>query len=479
MDLEKMLKDYTNRKGLWATLLDLTELRLNVQKVFQSIPIEVIRDYEAKQALKKPVIKATPRKKSQPKPNTFLHSQEKFLANPTANPVGEIIYQGMITKTWQILSDTVAITSKTYRTGDIELIAEMPTHKDNYLENDNLEKVLGDLSLATLEVFQLLGILGYKQSPCWEKLTTVTGSQLLQLLKRVKGKKSERLKTLASEIALLKTLKVAVNNWTYGKGKKQTSFKFSFLNLLEMKEIKPVYGADNQQLLDLEITYQIGRWAAYFANGNEHLKQFCYTPISLFSLNHYHNYLAKKMGFWLQHKLKQHPNGDFKLKTILEQIDENNQLQLAREDGVKALTLKNSLERALEQLNNLNIPYSIEYKKGTPEWLLPKNETRQPKNWFEQWLECVIIIQQPASPPLKVQSPIVKTSNKKAAITGKDIRESREKNQITLEYLAKCYGCDKSWLSKLETGKIKLKPKTAQELMTSIEIIAKKSSRKK
>ena len=418
-----------------------------------------------------------------PKPTLAppLFLQGFYECTPAVSAVADAVFDSMILKPWKLEgSDLVA--SKTFKPGKVGLIIQKAA-----------EEIIKDYGLDTLDVFHVLAIYAFKQPSSWLNPITVSGYDLLKVLNRLGAKNADHktrktkvltLDELAHHIHLLKRIEVFVPQWKEGRGKKRKIFKVSISNLFDIEEIEPDYQLnidgtqDESKMINLHIRFKSGQWMKYFAadNTSQYLRQFGHITKEVLALNNTQKSLAKRIAYWLVHKLEQHKSGEFKIRTVLAGVGEDSNIAEAKSPGSAANNLKRAWDRANAELTSLENPYRIDYPDDCPSWALPSGKGRKPDGWVNRWLELTLTFRKPADIPSKKAEARTTPAKTNRPLKGTDIKKARLKAGVSLRKLAQWYGNTPAWLSKVENEKpdVKLTQATAENLLKGVRHLAAK-----
>jgi hypothetical protein len=249
-----------------------------------------------------------------------------------------------------------------------------------------------------------------------------------------------------------------------GKGKEDFELKNTALVEIETSYKPNKDGViDLTNIPDMEITFSIP-WFNYF-NNKKYLYEYGYTHKEAFSSSEVKSALLN----WLSFKLEHNQDGDFKIRTIIEQIGLKNKLEAiySETDSKKRRNLEQDLYRivtsVLKEITEIPDPYQWEYK-NPPQWLIDE-ALKKPRGWFrDTWLDVVIIIKHPKcliteGKDFRREKVIEITPEpKQNKLTVTDFKSalaqySNNKN-VSLRKLAEAYGTSQPTLSrKLKSGK--------------------------
>ena len=412
-------------------------------------------------------------------PPLFLQGFYEY--TPAVSAVADAVFDSMILKPWKLEGSNL-VASKTFKPGKVELIIQKAA-----------EEIIKDYGLDTLDVFHLLAIYAFQQPSSWLHPITVSGYDLLKVLNRLGAKNADRktrktkaktLDELAHHIHLLKQIEVSVSQWEEGCGKKSKTFAVSISNLFDIEEIKPKYQLnidgtpDESKMIDLHIQFKGGQWMKYFAanDTSQYLRQFGHIIKEVLALSNTQKSLAKRIGYWLVHKLEQHKSGKFQIHTVLAGVGEDSNIAEAKSPGSAANNLKRAWDRAYAELTSLENPYCIDYPDDCPSWALPSGKGRKPKGWVNRWLKLTLTFRKPAGIPSKKAQARTTPAKTNRPLKGTDLQKARLEAGVSLRKLAQWYGKTPAWLSKVENEKpdVKLTQAIAENLLKGIQHLAPK-----
>ena len=344
--------------------------------------------------------------------------------------------------------------SKSFGVGSIDIIIR-----------EAKEAILNEYGEDTLKIFYSLVGYSMEKGRRFNEVITVSGRDILGYLNKKyerdsKGKRVKRIESLewlAHHCNLLERIKVFSGGITpNGKGKKSFSILETPLITFDAIEYDcqlDIYGKpDRSKIYDLHITFKPGGWFEKFYD-EDNLKNLGYVHKEALASNG----IGSKILSWLVFKLEQHQSGDFKIKTILEDIGFKAKLEEILSDYKKkknkAQNLYRDFNKAIEELKQIEDPYPIEYR-NPPEWLLDSSK-RKSNGWFKQWLNTVIIFKHPLcligeSKSSRREKKINSTPKKeKSKLTVEDLKSAIDSNpQVSIRKLTIWYGEKHPWLQR-------------------------------
>ncbi|WPF90492.1 hypothetical protein WEU38_18170 (plasmid) [Cyanobacterium aponinum AL20118] len=428
-------------------------------------------------------------------PNPIVTSKLFQESNLTANSsslVMDTMFSLMIGKGLNIfqISEKLCRASKKFTNGDIDLIFQD-------IEFDLVTQYGED----TYSVFSLFLAYWYQNKPKnYGETITLSGDEILEILnekgKLIKNKnevkrvsKIEGLNWLAHHCELLKGIRVYSSQiMPTGKGKK--AFGIEETPLIEFSSIKyfPKDGSKESHPLfggvikDLHISFKVGEWFKYFDDDN--FKQFGYTHKEAYRSSG----VKSALLHWLNPKLEQNQRGEFKLKTIIDQIGllkDKLEAIYSETDSNKLRDLKQDLYRvlmkALTEIKEIPDPYQWEFKNA-PQWVLDE-ALKKPRGWFNTWLDVVVIIKHPkclideGKEFRREKKNEVTPEAKPSKLTVNDLKSAlAQYNYVSMSAVAKKYGVNKSTISRKLNGKGKFTQQELKDLINLTHFLGKKKN---
>ncbi len=362
------------------------------------------------------------------------------------------------------------------------------------------EQIINKFGFSTAKLQLIFASHTMKQDSPWESIFSLKASDLIKELgwdKSHKLSKTEKLNEIAQLAYVLSCLTVKCV-WIEGKHPKG-----------KMNGITPIGRVWNvtvipQGELNLEgkiekpdevyLMIQPGGWTQVFLNkagarAKEALYQFGYLAKSVLEIDPYHDEVALRLAIFLTLDSRVHLNGTYRVETLLKEVLPQSAIDEACRDKRKGYELRQRWNKSLELLMNLKgQQWQIKFDDDSyPEWLRPLSKAEKPEGFkkekiIDQLLKAKITILPPAPIPQLMEKLARRKPLKhlptatKPKITGADIRKLREEKKISQIQLAAHLGYTKTWLCQIEKGRRQLIPKTAKELMSAIELIAKNNT---
>ncbi|PHV61005.1 helix-turn-helix domain-containing protein [Cyanobacterium aponinum] len=379
------------------------------------------------------------------------------------------------------------------------------TYSKIYKETEKLELVfreiettlIKDFGIETYKIFSLLVCYQYEnEDKIINGKLTVSGKELLSYAKRknnlyrdkniVKRTKLEdNFNWLANQLDLL-TIPRLICPKIVPSGKNKQDIVLNNTALIEIGVgYKPTKEGifDLSNIPDMIITYSIP-WFDYF-NSKKYLIEYGYTHKEAFNTSG----LISALLHWLSFKLEQNQDGDFKIKTIIEQVGLKAKLDAihSETDSKKLRDFKKDLYRvvmsALIEIKKIDDPYQWEFKNA-PQWLLDET-LKKPRGWFYSWLDVVIVFKHPqvlidvGKEYRREKKNEVTPEAKPIKLTVNDLKSAlaqySDNKNVSLRKLAEAYGTSQPTLSrKLKSGKFT--QFELRDLMKWVHILGKKKS---
>jgi hypothetical protein len=392
------------------------------------------------------------------------------------------------------------------------------------------EEILERYGVMAARLHAVFATYAAQQNRPWEEPFFLLGSNLIKILRLNRRKdmtKSEKLQGIADLAWIVGTLGAAIH-WREGKLDLRITRKSPIWHILYIEEYyqPKIPGVDGQdELYEVVIGIQPGAWTQKFLNqtGNQRrlaLHQYGFIHEKFFDLNPYTQKLAVGLALYILHNQRAHPNGKYRILTLLEAI--------LSPDEIQALQQNRNRSRFIKQFHKLLLAlvdgdFQVEFGNSYPENLRPvwaelPNEdlevdsaaiaptcNRATPKCFEAWLDSVITIR----PPLAIETRVAEFENKKTkkakAAQGRDcaknlrqcdrIIESQSTQQPTVEQstptvelnatmvqqgrrskgytqakLASQIGKSVSWVKLVESGRRNILPEAQEALRKVLDL---------
>jgi HEAT repeat protein len=155
---------------------------------------------------------------------------------------------------------------------------------------------------------------------------------------------------------------------------------------------------------ELLIRVRLGAWTQPFLEQQQHckiaLRQYGYLAQSILQINPTQNQLAAKMAIYLAATSYSHPDGNYEIVHLLEQLESQDQLLEIQNNRAKRHKFIEQWDNALCILRQLG--WEIEFDAETypesirPAWSLPYSSGPhvhpRPHQWLSSWLNAQIVI---------------------------------------------------------------------------------------
>ncbi len=413
--------------------------------------------------------------------------QNKFYEECPSSAITDTVYTAGVTGMdfWALRHNSLN-GGKDFSSGRVELQIRDRFDLTDFAEvaYQTKEVIAHQFGEQTLKLHYALAATAFRKPEAWKEKITVSASKLLtdfgenkkkrQYISKNERKnnckatrycsKDERLLQIAHQAYLLKRLEVWVKEW---KVRHKGIFSLKMSNLWDISSIeqisqKSLYG--NDHIIDIEITYSPGSWFEKFA-GHEYLCEFGYLTGEALKLDPYREIMALRIAYFALFALQQDKSGYFQIETLLTSIGYGKEIEIARNDGSAAFNLKRSFERGIQTLAKFEHPYTFIYDADVPEWACSNSKIKKPRYWFDKWLQCFGILNQPEiePKPQKTFKPDSQANKKQRSISettlstnllafGQQIRKARKANGESLRTMAKELHISPSRLSQIENG---------------------------
>lgn len=338
---------------------------------------------------------------------------------------------------------------------------------------DEAQQIINKFGFTTAKLHLVFAAIAMNQDKPWQTQFNLKASNIIRDFgwdKNHKKKKAEKLVEIANTAFALDCLLVKAF-WVEGKNKQgqiiasapvgrmwNVYIKFSGQFNLEGK-------LDNPE--EVYITVQPGLWTQDFLNragakSRQALYQFGYLAQQVLKIDPYHNELALRLALYLTLDSRVHISGEYKVKNLLEAILPLTAIDLARNDRLKAHTLKQNWDNALKLL--IKLDWKVYFDRTYPEWLQPGSQAKKPPGWrqvkiIERLLEAGVTFKQPSPIPellaSKVKTKVPKKKRKSEVsigLTNNQIREGRKAKGWSQAKLAGFLGVSQNLISLIERG---------------------------
>ncbi|BDA75832.1 hypothetical protein CAL7716_099980 (plasmid) [Calothrix sp. PCC 7716] len=368
-----------------------------------------------------------------------------------------------------------------------------------------LEAVRQVINLIGIEAAKLQLVFAsyaFKYQNTFPSKFRLQGSNVIKMMgwdKKHRANKSEKLAELAS-IAFHLGRMFMKCTWFEGKPKGKTvdaSVSVSPLWVIEVdaRGQMNLFTGKIEAPKEIYLEVSPGPWAEKWLNrmGNkagEALLQFGWLATEILKIDPYHDELALKLAIHLTmtSRIKMHDKNQYehKVGTLLETIELDARIRIARQRKQEAYNLKQRWDSALTLL--MSMGWCVIFDKETyPEWLIPNSEAEKPSNWrkekiLDQLWKAKLSILPPQPIPQLLQekskpSKLKPTDNQSQLIlTRVDIRSTRVSKGVSQKDLANWAGKSKTWLCLVEQGQRKIDSKQAQQLLAGIDFLANQST---
>ncbi|MDF5729362.1 MAG: XRE family transcriptional regulator [Rhizonema sp. PD38] len=393
-----------------------------------------------------------------------------------------------------------------------------------FIVNRAEEEILDRYGVMAARLHAVFATYAARQKHPWDEPFSLLGSDLIKILRLNSRKdmtKSEKLNRIIELAWIVGTLGVAVH-WREGQLDlriTRTSPVWTILYIEEyhQPEIPGLNGYN--ELYDVVIRVQPGAWAEKFLNktGSQAglaLHQYGFIHEKFFDLNPYNQKLAVALALYVLQNQRAHPNGKYRILTLLEAILSKAEVETISRDRKKRSRFIKQFHKLLLAL--IDAEFHISFCSSYPEeiqpvWATLPNESskidpaaiaplnsRAASNCFETWLDSVVTITPP--PTIEARTASFKAEKTKKAnsysrsqskksnqsdevnvgeselvqplkpspttveLTGSMVQSARQSSGFTQAHIASLIGKSVSWVKLIETGRRKIQPNDQQAL---------------
>jgi DNA-binding XRE family transcriptional regulator len=361
------------------------------------------------------------------------------------------------------------------------------------------EQIINKFGFNTVKLQLIFAAYAMRQAKPWEGTFTIKATDIIEELGWDRNH-SSNLPTKRNEVAsiayALSCLMVKAV-WIEGRGKKQIDASTPIGRMWEVLidshgQFDWITGKINEPD-EVYITIRPGLWTAHFLNqagskAKEALYQFGYLALNILKLDPYHDELTLRLAIHLtldvRIRARDRNPYEYRVKTLLEAVIPETQIQEARQSSEKARGLFSRWNHALKLLASLGWqPVSpqldpsealteasaapsetsetqsqVFYTQPYPAWLAPESKLKKPRGWIDLWLEHKLMIKPPHPIPERMDSLMShrKASKKplktSAPLTGADVKAARKEKRWTQAKLAGTLKVHQSLVAKIESG---------------------------
>ncbi len=351
---------------------------------------------------------------------------------------------------------------------------------------DEAIQIIDKFGTTTAKLHLIFAAHTMRQKNPWESQFTLSASDLIKELgwdKRTDLSKSQKLNELAKAAFALGCLTIKAT-WIEGYRKNRISCSVETSRIWETAvkvkgeklNLKGTINLDEQieQVEEVYVTVRPGLWTYGFLNkagyeAKKALYQFGYLVQDILKIDPYHDDLALRLALNLTLESRFHPNGTYKVLTILETLLPQTVINEARNNRDKAFKLTKRWNHSLEVLSGLKRAFQIEFDPATyRKELRPGSKAKKPRGYFEQLLAAKITIRPPDPIPdllakkTKPQSTQAKLNSANRTVssfksptnelTGTEIQKARKAKGWSQAKLAGFLGVSQRYISMFERG---------------------------
>jgi DNA-binding XRE family transcriptional regulator len=356
------------------------------------------------------------------------------------------------------------------------------------------EQIINKFGFNTVKLQLIFAAYAMRQSKPWEGTFTIKATDIIEELGWDRNH-SSNLPTKRNEVAsiayALSCLMVKAV-WIEGRGKKQIDASTPIGRMWEVLidshgQFDWISGKINEPD-EVYITIRPGLWTAHFLNqagskAKEALYQFGYLALNILKLDPYHDELTLRLAIHLtldvRIRARDRNPYEYRVKTLLEAVIPEAQIQEARQSSEKARGLFSRWNHALKLLASLGwqpvapeqtaetmtepseaseSSDSVFYTVPYPAWLDPESKLKKPRGWIDLWLEHKLMIKPPHPIPERMDSLMnhrkaaAKPLKTSAPLTGADVKAARKEKRWTQAKLAGTLKVHQSLVAKIESG---------------------------
>ena len=349
--------------------------------------------------------------------------------------------------------------------------------------------IVQSFGILTARLHLLFASHAWDQEKPWEGSFTLDGDSMIKDLgldKRTDLTYGKKLKDVVKHAGLLGNLGVRTLWREAGKPYNVRSSRMWDI-ALDTPYSQPSLLEDGEEdYSSVMLTVRPGLWTEKFMNrGEGGLFQFGYMAREVLSIDPYHEEMAAELAilltFQARVKLAKGQAMDFKAGTLLVNILGEDQVAEISRESKKQYDYMEKWDRALLTLKDNR--WTIEFDQDTypedlrPAWALEGDlhleKRRRPRGYWSRLLRAHIIITPPAPIPAlleKIGSPRKQRPRTlpPPRLTGKAVREAREKAGLTQKELAEKVGKSQPWIAAIERETRSIKPEDQDRLIEAL-----------
>jgi len=452
---------------------------------------------ESKKRVRKPA------DRSQTETLLFAHSSVEMTA--TGAPVISATQAFLKTPDWHEYSPGSLYFQRRFGKGRyIEFyILNKQKHQPEFITSFAEQEILEQYGVHAARLHAVFATYAVQQQEPWKDSFTLSGSDLIKMLRLHRGnklKKSQKLKAVADLAFILGTLGAKIQ-WQEGK-LNLTIIERSPVWIVSVEEYyQNDLSGNPDELFEVAIHVQPGPWTRNFLNkkGQQESKalyQYGFIDRAIFDLDPHRQELAAALALYLIQNRRAHPSGKYSIGSLLSAVMSTQEIDAISKDRRKRSRFVKQVYRLLESL--AEVQFGIQFDASFPETLRPSwaslpdeedrefnpvatapKDKRMPDGFFKDWLNSVITITTPTS----VEAALLKFEEKKveagkkvftqhkstkfhnanntstsiANLTGETLKQARLSKGWTQAHLASLIGKSVSWVKLAEGGLRRIK----------------------
>lgn len=397
-------------------------------------------------------------------------------------------------------------------------------HQPEFITHQAQQEILDRYGVMAARLHAVFATYAAKQHEPWKEPFNLRGTELIKTLgfhRTNRMNKSQKLKAVADLAWIVGTLG-AVIHWYEGNLDLRVTRKSPIWTILYVEEFyQPELIQETAELSEVIIRVMPGAWAEKFLNkvGSQQRKalyQYGFINQQVFDLDHHKQELAAALALYLTQNRRPHPEGTYRLHTLLEVVMSTPEIEAIRRVKQYRSRFVKRFYSVLEALTEVG--FKLRFPESFPKALLPvwatlpdedqakldpvataPKEEHLPKGFFDIWLNSVVSITAPpsiesamrefeqrkaqttkekarcssrescplsdkgdvqaAQPPTKLAQP-----SQLAELTGDMVRQIRSSQEWTQAHLASQIGKSVSWVKLVESGRRRIKDNDQETL---------------
>ena len=311
------------------------------------------------------------------------------------------------------------------------------------------QEILDRYGVMAAQLHAVFATYAARQHEPWKEPFNLRGTELIKTLglhRTNRMNKSQKLKAVADLAWIVGTLGTVIH-WYEGNLDLRVTRKspmWTILYVEEFYQLELPQGTD--QLSEVVIQVMPGAWAEKFLNkkGSQQKKalyQYGFINQEVFDLDRHKQELAAALALYLTQNRRSHPDGTYRLHTLLEAVMSTQEIEVIRRVKQYRSRFVKRFYSVLEDLTEIG--FKFRFSKSFPEALLPvwatlpdedngkfdpvataPKEEHLPKGFFNVWLNGVISI---TAPPV-IESAVKEFEQRKIQTTHEKVRCSSKES---------------------------------------------------